>query len=80
MARESDSTASVVAGDLGIRGDMLRRWAAEIGRDQEDAFRGSGQIKIEEDELRQLKRELDRVKQERDILKKAVAIFSDRKR
>ena len=80
MARESESTASKVARDLGIRVDMLRRWAAELDNDSEDAFRGSGWLKTEEDELRQLKRELERVKQERDILKKAVAIFSDRTR
>jgi len=79
MARESDGTATDVARDLGIRGDMLRRWVAEFESDEEDAFRGSGQMMSDEEELRRVKRDLERVKQERDILKKAVAIFSVQK-
>ena len=80
LARESEEPASEIARGLGIRGDMLRRWVAELERDEEDAFRGSGQMRSEEEQIRRLRRELDRVKQERDILKKAVAIFSDQKR
>jgi len=80
LARESGRASSDVAEDLGIRADMLRRWVREKEKEGEDAFRGSGKLRTEEDEIRKLKRELDRVKEERDILKKAVAIFSDKKR
>jgi transposase len=80
LAREDGRTSSEVAEDLGIRADMLRRWARELELEEDDAFRGSGNLKSDEDELRQIKRELARVKEERDILKKAVAIFSDQKR
>ena len=80
LAREDGRTSSEVAEDLGIRADMLRRWARELEFEGDDAFRGSGNLKSDEDELRQIKRELARVKEERDILKKAVAIFSDQKR
>ena len=80
LAREDGRTSSEVAEDLGIRADMLRRWARELELEGDDAFRGSGNLKSDEDELRQIKRELARVKEERDILKKAVAIFSDQKR
>ena len=80
LARESGRTSKDVAEDLGIRADMLRRWVRELELDGEDAFRGSGNLRSDEDELRRVKRELSRVKEERDILKKAVAIFSDEKR
>ncbi len=79
LVMESDRPTEQVARELGIRSDMLRRWKREQERDEEDAFRGSGRLKTEEEEVRQLKRELARVREERDILKKAVVIFSDRK-
>ena len=80
LARESGRTSKDVAEDLGIRADMLRRWVRELELEGGDAFRGSGNLRSDEDELRRVKRELSRVKEERDILKKAVAIFSDEKR
>ena len=80
LAREGGRTSRDVAEDLGIRADMLRRWVRELELDGDDAFRGSGKLRFDEDELQQLKRELARVKEERDILKKAVAIFSGQKR
>lgn len=76
LARQSDEDSVSVASDLGIRPDMLRRWVRELEKEKEDAFRGSGNPREEEGEIRRLKRELARVKEERDILKKAVAIFS----
>ncbi len=78
-AREGGRTSAEVAMELGIRADMVRRWARELERDAEDAFRGSGRLRAEEDEVQRLKRRLTRVEQERDILKKAVAIFSGRR-
>ncbi len=80
LAREDGRTSNEIAEELGIRADMLRRWVRELELDGGDAFRGSGTLKTEEDKIRKLKRELHRVRQERDILKKAVAIFSDQKR
>ncbi len=43
---------------------------------QTSAFPGSGHQTAQEEEVRRLKRELEIVKQERDILKKALGIFS----
>ena len=80
LARESGRTSKDVSDDLGIRADMLRRWVRELEIEGGDAFRGSGYLRTDEDELRRVKRELARVKEERDILKKAVAIFSDQNR
>jgi len=44
--------------------------------DGEHAFPGKGRLKPQDEELRRLKRENERLRRERDILKKAVAIFS----
>jgi len=44
--------------------------------DQQGAFPGKGRLKDDAEELRRLERELRRVQEERDILKKALAIFS----
>lgn len=69
-----------VADELGIRSDMLRKWKRKFEEDGSDAFPGSGRLKPEDEELRRLRREVKRLRIERDILKKAVAICSDRHR
>jgi len=69
-----------VCKDLEIRPDMLRKWIKKFENDGMDAFPGSGRLKPEDEENRRLRRENERLRMERDILKKAVAIFSDRRR
>ena len=68
------------AHDLDIRPDMLRKWKKRFESEGQQAFPGSGHLKAEEEELRRLRRENGRLRMERDILKKAVAICSDRQR
>jgi transposase len=70
----SGKKGSEVARDLGIRHDLISRWKKELSEDNIRAFPGSGNPRDEE--IAKLKRELADVKMERDILKKAVAIFS----
>jgi transposase len=69
-----------VAEDLGIRADMLRKWKGRFSEDQEGAFPGSGRLKPADEEVRSLRRQLRWACEERDILKKAMAIFSDPRR
>jgi len=69
-----------VAHDLDIRPDMLRKWKKKFHLDGQHAFPGSGRLKPDEEEMRRLRRENERLRMERDILKKAVAICSDRQR
>lgn len=76
MLRESGRGLTEVAQDLDLRPDMLRRWSRELAEDPEQAFPGHGRLKPDEEEVRQLGRELQRLREERDILKKALAIFS----
>jgi transposase len=54
----------------------LHHWCKEFAEAGEKAFPGSGNPAAEAEELRRLKRELEVTRQERDILKKALAIFS----
>jgi transposase len=67
-----------VARDLGIDRSMLRRWVEEQTKSGNGAFPGHGKLSPQDEELRQLKRELERVTEERDILKKAMGVFSRR--
>ena len=69
---------SLVASEPGIRHDMLRRWKREYSEDQSKAFIGGGNAKKKPapNELSLLRKKLREVELERDILKKAVGIFS----
>jgi transposase len=55
---------------------MLRRWIREQASDPQQAFPGKGQMKPEQLEIEKLRREVAKLKAERDILKKAAAYFA----
>ena len=76
MASEPGATAAEVEKRLGIGQGVLSRWKRELKESGPQAFPGKGNLKPEDEELRRLKRENERLRRERDILKKAVAIFS----
>ena len=80
MVTEGGHSLAQVARDLDIRPDMLRRWRQQQDQDPEQAFPGVGQRKARDEEMWQLRRKLERVTAERDILKKALGIVSDRRR
>jgi transposase len=73
---EEGRKAAEVERNLGIGRSTVGRWLREMREDPEQAFPGKGYLKPNDEEIRALKRELERVKRERDILKKAVALFS----
>lgn len=72
----SGKSASELERELGIGKGNLWRWKREFAADGEDAFPGHGRLTPEQERLRQLERDNEILRQERDILKKAVAIFS----
>ncbi len=76
LVLEEGYKAAEVERNLGISTNIVSRWVRESKEDPEDAFPGKGRLKPPDEQIRALKRELERVKRERDILKKAVAIFS----
>ena len=65
-----------VAQDLGIEANVLYRWHRELNREKSEAFPGKGRLGPQEEELRLLRRELEQAKEDREILKKALAFFS----
>jgi transposase len=75
---EKSTNKTQVARDLGIHTSLLQKWQRKIKQNGEKAFPGKG--KAQEDELSDLKRENARLKEEVEILKKAVGIFSSRPR
>ena len=79
LLETSGKSANQLESDLGIGRGNLWRWKREFAADGEDAFPGHGRLTPEQAELRRLKRENEILRQERDILKKAIAIFSERK-
>lgn len=80
LIEDTSRTVRDIAKDLGVRPEMLYRWQRELEQDPKQAFPGKGNMKPEQDQVRQLERELARVTQERDILKKALAFFSRNER
>lgn len=75
LVQTSGKSMSQVSEDLGVADSSLSRWCQEYGQQGERAFVGSGHQQPEEEELRRLRRENEVLRQERDILKKAAAIF-----
>ena len=74
LLTSSNRTLTQVAADLGIKYDLLSRWRKELNKSGKQSFPGNGNARDEE--LARLRKEIAEVKLERDILKKAVAIFS----
>ena len=62
--------------DLSVHGSVLRRWVQECVVDPQQAFPGQGQMRPEQGEIERLRREVFKLKAERDILKKAAAYFA----
>ena len=59
---------------------QLRQWVRDFAAGPEQAFPGHGQMKPEQAEIARLKREVMKLKAERDILKKAAAYFAKESR
>ena len=76
LADTSGKTDRQIERDLGLYQGAILRWRDELEADPIDAFPGTGHQKPLEEEVRRLLRELDIAREERDILKKVVAIFS----
>jgi transposase len=67
---------SEVARALGIHVNLLRKWKNQYLEDPMNAFPGKGHLTARDEEISRLRRTLERAERDRDILKKAVAIFS----
>jgi len=76
LVRDRGVSAAQAARDLDVHANVLRKWVKEFSGDPAQAFPGHGQMKPESQEIERLKRDVARLKAERDILKKAAAYFA----
>lgn len=69
LVRERGVSAKQAARDLDVHENVLRKWVKEFAADPQQAFPGQGQMKPEQLEIERLRREVQKLKAERDILK-----------
>jgi transposase len=80
LVTEKGMPVGKIARDLDIHPNLLHLWRRNFLKDGEKAFTGKGCVKPENAEIRKLRKELERAREERDILKKALAVFSKQNR
>jgi len=78
LLEEGQKPGAELARELGIKRNQLYKWKEEIARHKGEAFPGSGRRAAgsEVSELARLKKEVARLQEENDILKKAAAFFA----
>ena len=74
--RERGVSVAQASRDLDVHEKLLRTWVKQLAHDPLEAFPGHGRMKAAEAEIAQLRREVQELKAERDILKKAAAYFA----
>jgi transposase len=76
LVRDRGVSAAQASRDLDIHVNVLRKWVKDFGSDPSQAFPGHGQMRPEQLEIERLRREVHKLRAERDILKKAAAYFA----
>lgn len=74
----SNKTYKELSSDVGVNASTICQWKTELEKKGDLSFSGHGLQKLspDQEEVKRLKKELSNAKLERDILKKALAIFS----
>jgi len=80
LVTEKGMPVGRIARDLDIHPNLLHLWRRKFLKDGEKAFTGKGRVKPENAEIRKLRKDLEKAREERDILKKALAVFSKQNR
>jgi transposase len=76
LVTEGGRSVSDVAHGLGIHENLLHTWKRKHKENPAGSFSEKGHLKPSDDELRRLQKENTNLKEDREILKKALAIFS----
>jgi transposase len=76
LVRERGVSVTQASRDLDLHVNVLRKWVRDHDADPPSAFPGHGQMRPEQMEIDRLRREVAKLKAERDILKKAAAYFA----
>jgi transposase len=79
LVTEKGMPVGKVARELDIHPNLLHQWRRKLVAEGDKAFTGKGRVVPEKAEIRRLRKEVERLREERDILKKALA-FSKRDR
>ncbi|WP_156947059.1 IS3 family transposase [Bradyrhizobium sp. WSM3983] len=77
LVRERGVSVAQAGRDLGVHENVLRKWVKEFGSDPVQAFPGHGQMKPEQLEIERLRREVTKLKAERDIPKKGRCLLRE---
>jgi len=76
LSQAGERTDRDIEVELELPHGTLYRWRHTLAASGEQAFPGRGHLKADDDVLRRLRRENERLREERDILKKVLAVFS----
>ena len=76
LVKDRGVAVAQAARDLDLHENVLRKWVRQFADDSQHAFPGHGQMKPEQQEIDRLRKEVAKLKAERDILKKAAAYFA----
>ena len=76
LVTEQGYTYTEAGRNLGVHPSLLRRWKDQIALEGKVAFPGKGKMSPEQEEIRQLRKEVKELRMEREILKKATAFFA----
>ena len=76
LANSTDKPIAHLERDLGLSVGTIHHWRRQVFVDGEEAFPGSGRMTGQAELIRRLKREVKVLREERDILKKAIVVFS----
>ena len=80
LTLDSTKTVKEIPEDLGVPYHLLCKWRSKYLQEGTNSFPGHGNVKESEKELKRVEKELKNVIEERDILKKALAILSQNPR
>ena len=76
LVLEQGYSRAEAARSLSINQNMLGRWIKETGSEDGQAVRGNGKLSPEQEQIRNLKKQVKRLEMEKDILKKATVFFA----
>ena len=76
LVKDRGVSVAQASRDLDIHVNVLRKWIRDVEADPVLAFPGQGQMRADQAEIAKLKKEVAKLKMERDILKKAAAYFA----
>jgi len=76
LVNSSGRSTREIERELGITAGLLAKWKQRLKVDGQQAFPGKGRLKEDEELIRRLQRENEQLRQEREVLKKVLTIFS----